>query len=499
MSIRIAGPRSFDLQDCSKSALNPKMLISAIAVGIGLATLVRCEKVGRSCTQNADCGPNAVCNLGINLCVSTIDESSSPTIATQTLREGIVGAPYDESLSASGGAGGYRWILLNAPVALAWLQLDASSGRLTGTPLAAQQPALPLTVQVRDSASHAAEKVLALSVRNCIEGESVACAVSLQSACFMGLQSCRGGILGGCVVGQPSSDFSRCGTSCSSCGQDADRCRDGVCRCGAADSCSGDTSSCCPADGGASCVDTRSNPDFCGGCGVACDSDRPNVVRTCDTGACQYPCAPNWGRCLPGARGCETDFTDIEHCGSCTNRCPVPDGGFARCEAGTCALGCSPGSQLCPPETCFPLDDLDHCGNCTQRCLRPDAGSAGCRNGQCEAACPQGYNLCGTDCVSNDDQNNCGGCGQICAIQGGTALCSQGHCNRQCPAGFNACRVDTGWQCINNDDPTHCGRCDLQCDDTQQCRAGRCVDCPICGRFLCCGTCVREEGQWVCN
>jgi hypothetical protein len=25
------------------------------------------------------------------------------------------------------------------------------------------------------------------------------------------------------------------------------------------------------------------------------------------------------------------------------------------------------------------------------------------------------------------------------------------------------------------------------------------VDCPICGRFPCCGTCVREEGQWVCN
>src|SRR5215813_1328550 len=292
MSIRNAGPDSFDSRDRSKLTLNPKILVSAIAFGIGVATLVRCDKVGRSCSQSVDCGPNAVCKPEINLCVSTVDESSLPTIATQGLREGIVGAPYDESLSASGGAGGYRWTLVNPPVALAWLQLDASGGRLTGTPLAPQQPALPLAVQVRDSASRAAERVLSLSVRNCIEGESVACALVFQSACFMGVQSCRGGVLSGCVVGQASSDISHCGANCSSCGGNADRCRDGVCRCGSADSCSGDASTCCPADGGASCVDTRGDPDFCGRCGVTCDSDRPNVVRTCDAGTCDYPCAP---------------------------------------------------------------------------------------------------------------------------------------------------------------------------------------------------------------
>src|SRR5215510_2119789 len=134
MSIRNAGPDSFDSRDRSKLTLNPKMLVSAIAFGIGVATLVRCDKVGRSCSQSVDCGPNAVCKPEINLCVSTVDESSLPTIATQGLREGIVGAPYDESLSASGGAGGYRWTLVNPPVALAWLQLDASGGRLTGIP-----------------------------------------------------------------------------------------------------------------------------------------------------------------------------------------------------------------------------------------------------------------------------------------------------------------------------------------------------------------------------
>jgi hypothetical protein len=114
-------------------------------------------------------------------------------------------------------------------------------------------------------------------------------------------------------------------------------------------------------------------------------------------------------------------------------------------------------------------------------------------------SCPVGYNLCGTECISRDDQNNCGGCGQVCSVYGGRAVCTQGRCVRECPSGFNACPIGSGWQCISIDDHANCGGCGIECRETQDCRNGRCENCPLCGGHPCCGFCIREEGGWLCG
>ena len=500
MTIHNGGLASSRGRDASRQLCSGRTFALAAALCVVTGALVsRCDKIGRSCSKDEDCGSDGVCSPQINLCLSRLEEASPPVISTQSVREGVVGSAYEESLTALGGAGGYSWTLLNPPPVLSWLRLNAATGRLTGTPNALLQPGVAFSVQVRDSGSRVAERVFSLSVRNCVEGESLACAVALHSACFVGSQSCRAGVLGGCVITDASSQVAHCGPDCAPCTVDSDRCLEGVCRCGASDSCSGAAGTCCATNGGSACVDTRQNPDFCGRCGTVCDTDRPHVLRGCDGGNCEYPCAPNWGRCSPGARGCDTDLNQVENCGRCGRHCPAPDAGFAGCVEGNCAQGCFPGSQLCPPGTCFSLDDINHCGNCTQRCSPPRGGSATCINRVCGMSCPVGYNLCGTECISRDDQNNCGGCGQVCSVYGGRAVCNQGRCVRECPSGFNACPVGSGWQCISNDDAANCGGCGIACGDTQDCRNGRCVNCPLCGGQPCCGFCIREERGWLCG
>src|SRR5262249_38724742 len=159
----------------------------------------------------------------------------------------------------------------------------------------------------------------------------------------------------------------------------ADRCQGGICRCGPDEPCGSGAPQCCnAADGGATCVDTERDPDFCGSCSASCDRDRVHVIRSCDAGACDYPCAPGWGRCPVGSRDpdCYTDLTGPENCGSCGRHCPAPDGGFARCTQGNCEQVC-PGGQACSG-TCYPLNDVNHCGNCATRCNPAVDGGAVC-------------------------------------------------------------------------------------------------------------------------
>ena len=61
------------------------------------------------------------------------------------------------------------------------------------------------------------------------------------------------------------------------------------------------------------CVDARTDPSHCGGCGVACAA-----AEVCSAGVCTATCEPPLVSC--GGR-CIDVSSDADHCGSCGHRC----------------------------------------------------------------------------------------------------------------------------------------------------------------------------------
>ncbi|MCS6799192.1 MAG: hypothetical protein NZ898_11815 [Myxococcota bacterium] len=133
----------------------------------------------------------------------------------------------------------------------------------------------------------------------------------------------------------------RCGLRCAA-GRGTE-CRNGDCVCGTVRlGCAGDRgSTCCPPreDGGmAYCADFVHDTTDCGGCGMQCD---PWRADRCDDGLCR--CGPSRGqcagtaedRCCDDGRGeirCVDTTSDRDHCGGCAMRCGVGQ----RCTAGRC-------------------------------------------------------------------------------------------------------------------------------------------------------------------
>lgn len=90
-----------------------------------------------------------------------------------------------------------------------------------------------------------------------------------------------------------------------------------------------------------------------------------------------------------------------------------------------------------------------------------------------EGPCPGGGSLCGTECVFlGSDENNCGGCGNVCAADEEciAAVCTD----------LDPCDGGPGTPCGSvcvadiNTDPDHCGECNNDCDDGEVCSGGTC-------------------------
>ena len=130
--------------------------------------------------------------------------------------------------------------------------------------------------------------------------------------------------------------------------------------------------------------------------------------------------------------GCEATLqTDVNNCGSCGNRCSFPNG-TAVCINGNCALGtCNRGFGNCDGlatngcETNL-TGDIDNCGTCSNRCGVPN-GTPTCSAGACGiAACNTGFANCngmaadGCEVNVRLDPQNCGGCNLRCTAGRGT-------------------------------------------------------------------------------
>jgi hypothetical protein len=188
---------------------------------------------------------------------------------------------------------------------------------------------------------------------------------------------------------------SKCGTKCvdlqsdlSNCGMCAKACASGeVCSNGACASTCGAPLTLC----GQTCTNTQHDPQHCGMCNNAC-AGVTNASVACTEGACgAFVCKQGFGNCDNAAgNGCEVTLaTNVDHCGSCGNKCPIPANASPSCTMGTCGLGaCNTNYANCdndPANGCEVnlLTSLQHCGMCNNAC---GAGKT-CSNGTCVDAC----------------------------------------------------------------------------------------------------------------
>ena len=184
---------------------------------------------------------------------------------------------------------------------------------------------------------------------------------------------------------------------------------------------------------------------------------------------------------------CVAFTSDVNNCGGCDTKCPVPTGGAATCVNGLCGGSCTAPGALCKATAsggtvtlaCTDTSkDPENCGGCNTVC----APQQTCTAGQC-TNCPSGQLQCPvaaspglTQCIAVlSDNANCGGCGVACAAP---SSCQQGACVG--PGLSNCGNADGGStsQVDLQNDPKNCGACGTTCTASEICASGDCLPCP---------------------
>lgn len=163
-------------------------------------------------------------------------------------------------------------------------------------------------------------------------------------------------------------------------------------------------------DSTAGCETMLGTLTHCTGCGDACSDAHTTEIATCDivTG-CAYACRAGLDDCdgIDG-NGCEINTdTNVDHCGGCGMGCGAPpEGGNVTCLGGDCIRACGFGTGDCDGDLALPTgtgceintnESEEHCGGCRRPCSLPtDAvhAAAMCMSGTCRQVCEPGYNNC---------------------------------------------------------------------------------------------------------
>jgi hypothetical protein len=175
-------------------------------------------------------------------------------------------------------------------------------------------------------------------------------------------------------------------------------------------------------DCGGDCVDTSSDPNHCGGCGVLCPVEQG---LQCVDSVCvgDVDCPPGLVDCGGGA--CVDLTSDPFNCGGCNVVCPTGD-----CIASSCIDGCPDPLEQCPDGCVDVFSDPFNCGGCNIQC--PSGWS--CQGASCfEPTCPPNLTLCGGECVDTlFDSQHCGDCFNVCPFD---SFCDFGECVGACSPG----------------------------------------------------------------
>ncbi|MCK5806179.1 MAG: hypothetical protein KAI66_25330, partial [Lentisphaeria bacterium] len=348
---------------------------------------------------------------------------------------------YEETMmEASGGLGTLTWTLNAGP---SWLSLS-ETGVLSSTPADTILGDYPVTVGVTDESNRGTgqlvERDYTLSIVGCTgDGD---CFISEGQACALGMRACVAGEFGECQVGMPlvfSNEFENCGPDCDTCNDMiADRCEEGICRCGTGGAaCSGDLN-CCTRNEVGSCVNLNSDTEYCGECGTDCtDPALHTLGGRCHLGLCDYDnCVDGWHDC-DGDRGngCEVQ-QDLANCGFCGDNCatgPNSSSGTCSFENDRCDFTCEghfadcdsavPGCEtdLTLAATCGDCpggEDVTDCtlGEVDLLCLYDSV------NTEYYCGCDVGANHQGNN-QDNPDGNGVCGSEQICCVVDGKGTC----------------------------------------------------------------------------
>ena len=391
----------------------------------------------------------------------------------------------------------------------------------------------------------------------CLNGEKQVCGSNV-GQCKYGLETCESGKYGECIGGtEPIEDL--CDTLDNDCDGETDEDFDlqtEVANCGSCDNV------CVVAGGLPACQAGQCVIDVCGQGFL----DLDNLYST----GCEYPCHPTLGG-LEACDGIDNDcngtpdegfdlLTDASNCGVCGNDCAFANAS-ASCVDGACVVGdCDDGfydhddEDGCEYE-CTPDSDVDLGDNLDNDCDGETDEDAICDEGNKDTCgssvgeCSLGWKECSsgawTDCSDNvapsedicdgldndcdgssdedfnlqTDTENCGTCGNDCAVAKANVSCAAGECTLDsCQASFYDINgeYDDGceYECsltlngveacdeIDNNcdgtadegfdlqtDATNCGSCGNDCSTakavvTASCSAGACtVDSCLAGYY----------------
>lgn len=221
---------------------------------------------------------------------------------------------------------------------------------------------------------------------------------------------------GDCPSGKVCSPSGRCTDGCDathpcSGGQS---CCDGFCvdtrsdplhcnGCGMA--CSGGDTLCCNGQ----CANPQTSPEHCGGCGNACSTLHGTPV--CASGSCSWSCDTGFAHCGSGNSGCDTDVTTVDNCGGCGNLCMPTNASANRCMSGVCAYTCQSGFLDCQKvgadtDGCESgVHAIGSCGACGVACDTTHSMGASCPATTCVyTGCAAGYSDCD---MTNGNANGC--------------------------------------------------------------------------------------------
>jgi hypothetical protein len=222
-------------------------------------------------------------------------------------------------------------------------------------------------------------------------------------------------------------------------------------------------------------TNTTNDPNNCDACGNQCLYG-PNSTPLCSNSACVIICDPGYADCdKQPADGCEVNTnTDPGNCGGCGTTCSM-NHATETCVTGNCAIVvCQSGYSDCdknPSNGCEAntQNDPNNCGGCGVICTTAN-GTPACVQGMCAVgSCNPGFQHCattGTNCETNVSNNtaNCGACGNVCSTNNDTPSCGNGICSLQCNPGYANCATNTTTGCqtpINT--VGNCGSCGNAC------------------------------------
>jgi uncharacterized protein YkwD len=256
-----------------------------------------------------------------------------------------------------------------------------------------------------------------------------------------------GGSCGACGAGETCNASGACVASCMpscsgrACGDDG--CGGSCGTCASGFTCNASGACVCPSgrtDCGGTCVNTSTNRNHCGGCGMAC-----GPTETCTAGACV---------CTPSCTGRE--------CGDdgCGGSCGACGAGRACGAGGTCV--CTGGLTDCGGSCVDVRTDPTNCGACGTACGASEVCVASvCIAGGVDAGCAPACD--GRECGDDTCGGSCGACGsgELCGA-GGACVCSDS-------------ATDCGGACVDTRiDSSHCGACGAACAGGEVCVAGAC-------------------------